>query len=245
MTTTSTCIARRRDAKLVQKAKPTEPAAAASPRRELGKGSLERANADAAAKKAAAKEKHAAAAAAAAAAAPTAEEVAAAAARRDEAARAAAKEVDKRRTLERAAAAEAAEAKAAKSSTAAQLKGIAKLLAELELDKYAEAFAAAGYDDAKLKEVAEEVDDDRSEGGAGAAAVDAMIAAVGVKGGSAEAEATDDGSAWKGRRARRRRRRRRERRRRRRERRREGRRPWRQPARVGGAGGEGVEKPKK
>ena len=57
--------------------------------------------------------------------------------------------------------------------------------AELELDKYAEAFAAAGYDDAKLKEVAEEVDDDRSEGGAGAAAVDAMIAAVGVKGGSA------------------------------------------------------------
>ena len=173
------------DAKLVQKAKPTEPAAAALARRELGKGSLERANADAAAKKAAAREKHAAAAAAAAAAAPTAEEVAAAAAR-DEAARAAAKEVDKRRTLERAAAAEAAEAKAAaKSSTAAQLKGIAKLLAELELDKYAEAFAAAGYDDAKLKEVAEEVDEDRSEGGAGAAAVDAMIAAVGVKGGSA------------------------------------------------------------
>ena len=33
---------------------------------------------------------------------------------------------------------------------AGRLKGVAALLAELELDKYAEAFAAAGYDDASL-----------------------------------------------------------------------------------------------
>jgi len=66
---------------------------------------------------------------------------------------------------------------------AGRLKGVAALLAELELDKYAEAFAAAGYDDAALRAVAEQVDEDRE--GAGAAAVEALIAATGVKGGSA------------------------------------------------------------
>ena len=62
----------------------------------------------------------------------------------------------KKATLQRAAAASDAEARAhAKASVAGRLKGVAALLAELELDKYAEAFAAAGYDDARLRAVAE------------------------------------------------------------------------------------------
>ena len=90
----------------------------------------------------------------------------------------------KKATLQRVAAAAEAEAKAhAKTSVAGWLKGVAALLAELELDKYAEAFAAAGYDDARLRAVAEEVDEDRE--GEGTAAVEALIAATGVKGGSA------------------------------------------------------------
>lgn len=61
--------------------------------------------------------------------------------------------------------------------------GVAKLLVDLELQKYAMAFEEAGYDDSKLQEVAEIVDEDPK--GDGPVAVDEMIEAVGLKGGAA------------------------------------------------------------
>ena len=88
-------------------------------------------------------------------------------------------------------AAEAKEAEArAASGVSGSLRGVTRLLAELELEKYADAFASAGVDDAKLIEIAEVIDLDVDEGlnpseGEGAAAVEALITAVGVKGGSA------------------------------------------------------------
>ena len=55
--------------------------------------------------------------------------------------------------------------------------------AELELsDKYADAFAAAGYDDERLRALCETIDEEGAE--EAAAEVDEMIAAVGLKGGS-------------------------------------------------------------
>ena len=86
--------------------------------------------------------------------------------------------------------AKAAESRAAKGVSGG-LGGVAKLLMELELDKYAAAFESAGYDDARLADIAELIDMDMEEGGdaiaggEGAAAVEELIATVGVKGGSA------------------------------------------------------------
>ena len=97
----------------------------------------------------------------------------------------------KKATKALAAAAEAKEAEArAASGVSGSLRGVTRLLAELELEKYADAFASAGVDDAKLIEIAEVIDLDVDEGlnpseGEGAAAVEALITAVGVKGGSA------------------------------------------------------------
>eukprot|EP00964_Phaeocystis_antarctica_P010401 scaffold5726_cov72-Phaeocystis_antarctica.AAC.5 len=167
--------------------RPTESVAALLRQREAGKGSLARAEAERSERQARAAERDAPptltpeAAAAKAADAVSAEAEASAA-------RAARAVTDaaalKKATLQRVAAAAEAEAKAhAKTSVAGRLKGVAALLAELELDKYAEAFAAAGYDDTRLRAVAEEVDEDRE--GEGTAAVEALIAATGVKGGSA------------------------------------------------------------
>ena len=167
--------------------RPTESVAALLRQREAGKGSLARAEAERSERLARAAERDAPPTLTPEAAATKAGEAATAEAEAS-AARAARAVADaaalKKATLQRVAAAAEAEAKAhAKTSVAGRLKGVAALLAELELDKYAEAFAAAGYDDARLRAVAEEVDEDRE--GEGTAAVEALIAATGVKGGSA------------------------------------------------------------
>jgi HrpA-like RNA helicase len=180
----------------MSRSKPTQTAAAYAASVAAGKGSLERANAEHAAKvaeraKAAAQEKEKEAAAEAARKeANQAEDAARAAAEaaEAEARHAAAAAEQKRVTLERAAAADAAEASARRRSGVAGSveSGLAALLAELELTKYAAAFASAGYDDAALLELAEVIDADREEGGSeGAEALDEMIAAVALKGGSA------------------------------------------------------------
>ena len=87
-------------------------------------------------------------------------------------------------TLARATAAEATEARGRRSAAGfGKLKSVGVLLAECELCKYAGAFAEAGYDDDRLGEVLDAVVDDRE--GEGTEAVEAMIAAVSLKGGSA------------------------------------------------------------
>ena len=172
--------------------RPTVSAACAAASAEAGRGSLERANAEHAAKQAARQAAKATAEAEAAEAAAARreatreeDEARARAAAAAEAARVEAEAEElKQITRARAAAAEAAEASERRQSgVAGSVHGVAKLLAELELaDKYTAAFAAAGYDDAALAEVAEALDDDRE---AGTAALDEMIEAVGLRGGSA------------------------------------------------------------
>ena len=187
----------RLDRSYVTRQKPTQTAARVAASIEAGKGSLERANAEHAAKQ---KERAAARAEA------DAEAQAAAAVRREatreedeareaaEAAAAAARRAEesaalREKTLAVAAAAEAAEMTSRrKAGVEGSLgQGVSGLLAELDLtDKYTAAFAAAGYDDAALLEIAQAIDDDRDEGTQeGAEALDAMIEAVGLRGGSA------------------------------------------------------------
>ncbi|KOO28540.1 hypothetical protein Ctob_006238 [Chrysochromulina tobinii] len=161
------------------------------------KGSLQRANEEHEAKRlerAAARAKEAEAAALAAAARQEEtreEEEARARAKAEEAAADRAAEAAQLRavTMARAAAAEKAEASARRSAGVAGslYGGVAKLLAELELaDRYAGAFAAAGYDNAALLRVAEAIDEGKADGtGEGLAALEKMIEAVGLRGGSA------------------------------------------------------------
>jgi len=78
------------------------------------------------------------------------------------------------------------EAKARESTSVAGKAirgGVAKLLADLELTQYADAFANAGYDDDRLREIAEVVDEDRD--GEGTGLIDTLIEETGLKGGSA------------------------------------------------------------
>jgi len=80
----------------------------------------------------------------------------------------------------------AVEAKARESTSVAGKAirgGVAKLLADLELTQYADAFANAGYDDDRLREIADVVDEDRD--GEGTGLIDTLIEETGLKGGSA------------------------------------------------------------
>ena len=177
--------------------KPTRTAARVAAGIAAGKGSLERANAEHAAKQAerakmAAREKEEAAVAAASRREATrAEEEARAQA--NAAAEAAQREADaeeqKRVTLARAAAAEATEASARRrSGVAGSVEcGLIRLLAELDISKYADAFASAGFGDSELMEIAECIDAEREEGGGseGSDNLERMMAAVGLRGGSA------------------------------------------------------------
>ena len=206
------------DGATVLRAKPTESAARHAERVEAGRGSLAAANEEHARKREAreAERKKAAAAAQG----PTAEgsdkeagdaadgpgkaeaverkKKEAEARREEEAAKRAAERAAetaelKRTTMARVAAAERSEAEARSAAgVTGSLRGVARLLAELDLDKYASAFEAAGVDDERLAEIATLVDEDRegeAEGcgssGDGAAAIDELIASVGIKGGSA------------------------------------------------------------
>ena len=166
---------------LVTRAKPTEAAAALLARRAAGKGSLERARADAAARREAAVQRHAAEAAAAAAPAAAAAAPAppsttkAAAAANDELAAgvlekaASAQAEAKALALAQARASEARELRAAAAgSRAAALKSVTALLAELELERYSDAFETAGYDDERLRAVADLIDEDAEGDGANA-----------------------------------------------------------------------------
>ena len=97
-------------------------------------------------------------------------------------------------TLARATADDAAAASGARTGTLAfsVRAGVAALLAELELaELYAAAFEKVGFDDAALAQLAQAVDDDdacsgdEGDGEGGAAAVDQLVADVGLRGGSA------------------------------------------------------------
>jgi hypothetical protein len=177
--------------------KPTMSAARFAASAAAAKGSLQRANEEHEAKRlerAAARAKEAEAAALAAAARQVEtreEEEARARAKAEEAAADRAAEAAQLRavTMARAAAAEKAEASARRSAGVAGslYGGVAKLLAELELaDRYAGAFAAAGYDNAALLRIAEAIDEGKADGtGEGLAALEKMIEAVGLRGGSA------------------------------------------------------------
>ena len=176
--------------------KPTVSAARFAASAAAAKGSLQRANEEHEAKRreraaARAKEAEAAALAAAARQETREEEEARARAKSEEAAADKAAEAAQLRavTMARAAAAEKAEASARRSAGVAGslYGGVAKLLSELELtDRYAGAFAAAGYDNAALLRIAEGIDEGKADGtGEGLAALEKMIEAVGLRGGSA------------------------------------------------------------
>ena len=71
--------------------------------------------------------------------------------------------------LAQARASEARELRAAAAgSRAAALKSVTALLAELELERYSDAFETAGYDDERLRAVADQIDEDAEGDGANA-----------------------------------------------------------------------------
>ena len=71
---------------------------------------------------------------------------------------------------------------AAAGSRAAALKSVTALLAGLELERYSDAFETAGYDDARVRAVADLIDEDAEGDGANALEVSIIFWHMGEMG---------------------------------------------------------------